>query len=190
MKLAFIYPPAWAPWAHSYAMALLSAGAKKSGHTFIGFDLNIDFYNSVSEEDKELWLEDNVVYWENEKYLETFISRYSTFIDKYIDEIVATRVPLCAFSINSASSRFARIFARKIKERNKNIFILFGGPDCFRSESGLNLLQDPGIDAICTGEGDYFWPDFLDMFEKNKYSISEIGELKRALLQKEGWKYC
>ena len=173
MKVAFVHPPAWAPWAPSYAMALLSAGAKQRGHSFLGFDLNIDFHNAVSEDDKKLWLDENVIYWEGEKFLESFISRYSVFIDAYVDEIVATGVSLCAFSVNSASTKFANLIAQKIKERDNSIFILFGGPDCYRSEAGLKILENPNVDAICTGEADHAWPDFLDMFEKNNFSIGE-----------------
>jgi radical SAM superfamily enzyme YgiQ (UPF0313 family) len=177
MKVTFIFPPAWAPWAPSYAMALLNSLARKRGHDFIGYDLNIDFYNSVTSSDKNLWNDENVVFWFERKRVEELIKTHEEFIDNYIDKIVATRSKLYAFSVQTASSIFASLIAEKIKKRIPDCFILFGGPDCFRSERGLNFFKDPHIDGICVGEGDCFWPEFLNTFEENNYRVAKVEGL-------------
>lgn len=58
MTIAFVFPPAWAPWSPSYAMALLGAARRAAGHDFVGFDLNIGFHNAVPEDDRRLWRDD------------------------------------------------------------------------------------------------------------------------------------
>ncbi len=176
MKAVFIFSPPWAPWAPSYALALLKSSAETRGHEFIGFDLNIDFYNAVSKSERDLWSDDSAPAWVDER-LDIFLDKYSGFIDAYVEEIIAMDAKLCAFSVTSASSSFAKVLAGKIKERSTSIYILFGGPDCFKAEQGLDMLNTPQVDAICTGEADHFWPDFLDAFEKNGFKPSELKGL-------------
>lgn len=186
MKTAFVYPPAWAPWAPSYAMALLKAEAEQRRHIVTALDLNIDFHNAVSDSDKKLWRDEYAVRWQTEESVREIMNNYSDFLDNYVKIILSEQAPLCAFSVNSASSLFARLFARKIKERSPSTFILFGGPDCFRSEAGLEILKDPAVDAICTGEGDKAWPDFLDYFEKNDYRIDGLDVKGFCYNKKDG----
>lgn len=167
MRAAFIFPPAWAPWAPSYAMALLRAQALKAGHEFIGFDLNIDLYHAVSSSEKNLWLDENVVFWLDERRVAGLIETYGEFLDKYVERIVATGAGVYAFSVQAASSVFAVLIARRVKRLDPDGYVLFGGPDCFRAERGAGFLKEPCIDGICVGEGDLFWPEFLDRCEHN-----------------------
>jgi anaerobic magnesium-protoporphyrin IX monomethyl ester cyclase len=177
MRVAFVFSPAWAPWAPSYAMALLDAQARKRGHEFSGFDLNIDFYNAVSSADKNLWLDENVLFWLDALRVRRFVDANSGFLDDYIKKVVSTGARLYAFSVQTASSMFASVMAEKIKRFDPGSFVLFGGADCFRAERGVQLLENPSIDAICTGEGDLFWPEFLDLFERNGFRPARIEGL-------------
>ena len=177
MKVAFIFPPPWAPWAPSYAMGLLVAAGKKRGHDVIGFDLNIEMYNAVKENDKKLWNDDHVLTWLQPAQLEKILSQYEVFIDKYVDKIVATGAALCGISVNSASAPFSLYLAAKLKKRNPDLYILFGGPDCFRSERGLGFFDDQNVDAICVSEADHVWPNFLDIFENNNFQPGKLEDI-------------
>ncbi len=174
MRAVFVFPPAWAPWAPSYAMGLLSAAAKRRGHEFIGLDMNIEVHNAVAVPHREWWLDHNVLGWCNNSILDELWTRYPALLDGLVAQVVSAGAPLCAFSVTSASSNFARRMAKMIKQRSPSMTILFGGPHCFRSEAGLDLLADPAIDAICTGEGDLVWPDFLDAFEENGFRLRDV----------------
>lgn len=164
MKTAFVFPPAWAPWAPSYAMALLKAAACAAGHDFIGFDLNIDLHNAVPEGDRDLWRDDQAPFWGAMNQLVPYFERHRPFFEEYARQILATGAPVMAFSVNSASSNCAILLARLIKTMSPQTYVLFGGPDCFRAERGLAMLDEPAVDAICTGEGDLVWGPFLDAF--------------------------
>ena len=124
MRAAFIFPPAWAPWAPSYAMALLRAQALKAGHEFIGFDLNIDLYHAVSSSEKNLWLDENVVFWLDERRVAGLIETYGEFLDKYVERIVATGAGVYAFSVQAASSVFAVLIARRVKRLDPDGYVL------------------------------------------------------------------
>ena len=55
MNVAYIFPPPWDPTFPPYAMTLFEASTKKHHHGFFGFDLNVDLFHAVSEEDKDWW---------------------------------------------------------------------------------------------------------------------------------------
>jgi hypothetical protein len=59
MKVAFVFPPAWAPWAPSYAMALFAGGLRREGHNFLGYDLNIELYRAFGETAETFWRDDH-----------------------------------------------------------------------------------------------------------------------------------
>ena len=158
-------------------MALLDSQARNRGHDFRGFDLNIDLYNAVSSETKSLWLDENALFWLDPNRVRRFVDENSGVLDDYLRKVIATGARLYAFSVQTASSVFASMMAEKIKLFDPGSFVLFGGPDCFRSERGVRLFDNPSIDAICTGEGDLFWPEFLDLFERNGFRPGPIEGL-------------
>jgi anaerobic magnesium-protoporphyrin IX monomethyl ester cyclase len=175
MDFAFIYPPAWAPWAPSYALGLLTAAVRRHGHRPLCIDVNIKLHNQIPVEDRVLWNDQNGTFWMDRANIKEMIDKHRSFIDGLVDQVVSFNVKLCAFSINSASRLFALEFAELLKARDKDIYILFGGPDCFRAEAGLSVLDHPAVDAICTGEGDFALSDFLDKFEANGRPIAPIN---------------
>lgn len=174
MQAVLVFPPVWAPWAPSYAMGLLSAAAKQRGHECVGLDANIEFYRSVDAAQQAWWLDDKGSLWLQDSFIEELWAQYADALNVLVGRVIQANVPLCAFSVLSTSTKFALKMAEKIKERNPSIVIVFGGPDCFWSERGLELLESRAVDAICTGEGDLAWPNFLDAFEKNNFRLCDV----------------
>lgn len=164
MNVAFIFLPPWDPQFPSYAMALFKASTKKSGYSFYGLDLSVELYRAVQEEDKKLWDPQIAHLWLTET--DNFISKYSGIINDYIDQMIRSKIGLYALSINVYSKNLSLYMAKKIKEKDSNACILFGGPQCFPAYDGLGVLDNEHIDAICTGEGDLVWPRILDHFSK------------------------
>lgn len=167
MKVAFVFPPPWAPVAPSYAMALFASGCRRAGHVFRGYDLNIDMYHAMGPIAANLWRDDHVPHWCDRTYVDGLFSKQANFLASYIDDILAGEPDVLCVSIQSASSLFGMAFAERVRLRAPGIHILFGGPDCFPSERGLSLLNEPYIDAICTGEGDEVLPQYLAALEQN-----------------------
>lgn len=167
MKVAFVFPPAWAPWAPSYAMALFAGGLRREGHEFFGYDLNIDFYHEYGAGAEDLWRDDGVPQWNDQAFIDKVFQDHSRFLDRYIDRILARRPDILCLSVQSASTPFALALASRVRRRRPSLFILFGGPDCFPSEAGLSLLRHDCVDAICTGEGDEVLPLYLKALSEN-----------------------
>jgi radical SAM superfamily enzyme YgiQ (UPF0313 family) len=181
MKVSYIFPPPWDPKYPPYVMALFAGITKRANHDFFGYDLNVHFFNAVTEEDKELWDEQSAIRWNVE--CEQITQRYSDFLDNYVDEILSAGSTLFAIYVTYRSEHIALFLAKTIKEKKPNASIILGGPQCFPayegksflendlgdavcSYGGITLLESEFLDAICTGEGDLVWPKILDSFSQ------------------------
>jgi ribosomal peptide maturation radical SAM protein 1 len=54
------------------------------------------------------------------------------------------------------------ILARKLKTQHPNIMVIFGGANCEAEMRLATLRNFPFVDAVCLGEGDVAFPEFLD----------------------------
>lgn len=89
---------------------------------------------------------------------------------KYIKKI---KPDVVAFSIMSISHDSCLKMISKIKKYNKKIFIVVGGPHPTHYPQFVRLSE---TDAICVGEGDYAFADFLKTIEKGK-SMRKIANI-------------
>ncbi len=112
-------------------MALFEGSTKCHNHQFFGFDLNVDLYHAVSDEDKDLWGRINMRSVGTQEW-ERIVKQYSSFLDVYITSILKRRINLYAFYTSVYSKHLAFFIAKKIKETNHKSAIIFGGPQgCF-----------------------------------------------------------
>jgi radical SAM superfamily enzyme YgiQ (UPF0313 family) len=180
MKVALVQCPSWTIESPPYTLALLAAVLKKNGHEVICFDLNIELYRFCKEQVKkhdsiindESWAMDfrGNVWYEKDNVL-NFINKYESFINKFVDSILNNPSQIIGFSVQSTSKFFSLEIARKIKEKDKNKIIIFGGPLCFRSCYGIDILKDfQFLDYVCFGEAEEALPRLLNIIEKNGHA--------------------
>lgn len=177
MKITLIQCPAWTSESPPYALALLAAVLKKNGHGVICFDLNIELYGFCKEYVKH---DDSVIndgswamdfrgnVWYEKNLVLNFINRYQYYIDKLVETVCNSNAQVIGFSVQSTSKFFSLEIARKIKEKDKNKIIIFGGPLCFRNCYGIDILKDSQfLDSVCFGEAEEALPRLLNIIEKN-----------------------
>ncbi len=172
MKIALIQCPAWTTESPPYALTLLTAVLGKNGHEVECFDLNIDTYKFLKEHGSpgdstinyESWAMDfrgNV--WYEKNNVSDFINKYNYYIDGFVESVINSSSRIIGFSVQSTSRFFSLNIVRRIKERDKNKIIIFGGPLCFRNCYGIDMLKDNSfLDAVCFGEGE---ETFLKLIE-------------------------
>jgi len=137
-------------------------------------DLNIQIYHSVKEDDRKLWLDQYGGYWDDAAKVQEFFDRYQDLLQSIAGRLATAGVPVVGFSVNSASRLMSQHINRLMKAHNPKIISIFGGPDCFRGYHGLDFMNDPNIDALCTLEGDIALPALVDIIEKGdfgKYAV-------------------
>ncbi|MFH1778043.1 MAG: radical SAM protein [Candidatus Omnitrophota bacterium] len=185
MKIALVQCPAWTTESPTYGLALLTAALKKRGHEVLCFDFNIELYRFCKEQqnqhrsviNEESWSMDfrGSVWYEKDSVL-NFINRFEVYIDGLVELVVRSPVQIIGFSVQSTSKFFSLEFARRIKEKDKNKTIVFGGHLCFRNCYGINMLKDfQFLDFVCFGEAEESFPDLVGRLEKNEHIESYAG---------------
>lgn len=177
MKIALVQCPAWTAESPPYTLALLAAALKKNGHEVICFDLNIELYRFCKERVKandcvindESWSMDfrGNVWYEKDNVI-NFINKYGHYIDKLVDSIINIPARIIGFSVQSTSKFSSLEIARRVKEKDRNKIIVFGGPLCFKNCYGIDILKDfQFLDFVCFGEAEEAFPHLLNIIEKN-----------------------
>ena len=63
MRISLVQSPRWSIFTPSYAVALLTGNLRSKGFTCFQKDFDVTFYNAVNAEQKELWHNDNAMFW-------------------------------------------------------------------------------------------------------------------------------
>lgn len=171
MKVALVQCPSWSLLSPPYNLALLSACLKDKGHEVFCFDFNIDTYNHVvGKEGESGWgTKGESNSWLDRDYVDTFIRRYSSYIDGLVDKILDTQAKVIGFSVVEPSRYFTEEVINRIKEKDRSRIIVLGGNACFKNSIGRDFFDNPNVDALCLQEGEHAFFNFLKSIEDNSY---------------------
>ena len=154
VSLALVQCPGWGRECPPTALACLSAYARREGFGVACFDLN----NSLRERAPELramWDDkDQYSFWENPSQLEELLRRGGGLVDEFVDKVLATGARFIGFSTHTTSYLVSLELARRLKKKDPACVILFGGPQCARSQAALRFAEEPCVDAVVVGEGE------------------------------------
>lgn len=162
-KAALVQCPGWGRECPPHALACLAAYVRaKSSHKVFCFDFNNRFYHSVAKE-RPLW-DDKDLYsmWEDVPAVEKLLKDNTALVNGYAEEILATGARVVSFTTHTTSFRFSLALAEIIKRREPETIVIFGGPQCSRSQAGLELAKNPWVDATVTCEGEEILLKILD----------------------------
>lgn len=175
MEIALVHCPAWITDCPPYASASLAANLRGAGYKVRCYDLNIEFFRLTEADagktkiNSESWDECNIRDWENPKHVREYTMTHSDVIDRYIDDILSAPVKIVGFTTYYISAYFSYEVARRIKNRNPGIIIVFGGPYCFKNAVEIEVLNDcPAVDMICYGEAEEAIVKLADCINENK----------------------
>jgi len=162
MKVAFIQCPAWGRDCPPYTLAYFKALLSREGFEVSIYDVNNLLYHSGGEAGKKYWDDkDYYSYWENPELLKKLIEDNEQAIDRVVREIVSGGVRVVGFTTHTTSFIISLELARRIKKADSEIVIIFGGPQCSRSQAAASLIKQPEVDYVCPGEGDIVLPELL-----------------------------
>lgn len=164
MKIALILCPSWGIETPHLGIALLVAVLKKRGFQVQIFDFNIRVQNKYKE--KGLWKSEEDVHWESEASVLEFINENEELLDSFLDEVCSTDSRVIGFSIYNTTQKLSLELARRIKKKDKNKLIIFGGQQCFPKVAAEWLIKDEAVDAVIVGEGDEILPELMSKIEK------------------------
>jgi len=168
MKLALIQCPVWGTYDPPVALAQLSSCLKKEGNEVYVFDLNIKLYLNRTEDYKNMWAWEQCLFWYDKGQVDKFFRDNSKDIEGYVKDIINTEVRIIGFSVNTASRIASIKLARQLKEIDKRLVIIFGGPLFFEKRFIDSILNEGSVEIVVPGEGEDTFCELVTMIEKGQ----------------------
>jgi len=182
MKIALIQCPVWGTYDPPLALVQLSGCLKEAGHEVSCFDLNIKLYLNRASCYKDSWAWEQSFSWYKEESVDKFFKDNKGSIEKYVNELIAAGPKIAGFSLNAASKISSLKVARMIKDINKDIVIVFGGPLFFDKRLVEEILNNDCVDVVIPGEGEVVFAELADLIWKRK----DISSCDGISYKKEG----
>jgi anaerobic magnesium-protoporphyrin IX monomethyl ester cyclase len=207
MDVALVLLPNYQINSPSLALAYLASNLIKKGHTVSRFEFNLKFKNKKwikyiykFNQNDALVLEimKNPQLLNNSKF-----NKLNSYIDFCVKKILSKSPKVIGFSTYYTNKNISLFIAKKIKEINYKIKIVFGGPFTFVCDDiQRNILKTKWVDYIIIGEGEQLFIDLLKKlksFEKkskcdkqilstNSSSILKIDDIEFPLFRKKEFK--
>lgn len=175
MKIVLIQCPVWGTYDPPVGLAQLSGCLKQAGHEAAVFDINIKLYRQRSENYKNIWAWEQCSFWYDEESVEKFFTDNRTSIEEQINKIIASNSKAVCFSVNAASKLSSLKLARMIKEIDKGIVVIFGGPLFFENRFIAPVLDTGAVDFVAPGEGENVLVELVRALETGKDTVSCRG---------------
>lgn len=168
MKLALVQCPVWGTYDPPLALAQLSGCLRKVGHEVFCFDFNIIFYLNRTSNYKDSWAWEQSLSWYSEESVDKFFKDNKSYIEKGVNELITQGSKIVGFSVNAASRLSSLKIAAMIKDINKDIIIVFGGPLFFEKRFVEEILSLDYVDVVIPGEGEAAFVELADLISKRK----------------------
>lgn len=169
MRLAFIQCPAWGTQTPPLALAYMAGAMRAAGHHVMARDLNREFYDEADAELRDYWEVDRRTFWMLRELFEGSELRRHFLLkaERWISEILAYQPAMIGFTIYHTSKLASLALANLIKQRQPEIVIVFGGPDCQRFHSAAELVAESAVDGVVIGEGEVTLQEVIERFVSN-----------------------
>ncbi len=158
-------------------VSCLCGYVRNQGFSVGVYDLNVECYLNRGEKYKRHWEVENQEFWTQANSVESYFNDNLDIVDRLLKYIEQEK-PLALGFPNWFVSFESNIYiARKIKEKNPQIKLIFGGPDVsIRLMTGRLARKDyMFIDAFVLGEGELTLAELLTRFKKRESIIDCHG---------------
>lgn len=106
------------------------------------------------------------------------------FVEQCADEVMATNPTIVGLTSSFQQVMSSVAIARALRNRSDDLVIVMGGANCEGPLGRAMLQTHPELDAVCIGEGDRAFPEFLKALGPDGTLPSIDGILTRSQLTK------
>lgn len=182
MKIALIQAPCWGMFTPPLALASLSSYLRSKQHEVFVLDLNVELYHQVGREWKKYWGEAEIEFWKDYSLVEKMFAENNVIVESYLEKILEYDARIVGFSVYGSSLVPSLALAKKIKEKDKNKLIVFGGPQCSQYMSGRYIIEQDCVDIVVQGEGEEVLEEIVNLTERNE----KVSFIPGTLLKRDG----
>lgn len=166
MKIALIRCPCIKPdYPPDIGLGYLCSFLTNFGHEVFVFDLNVEIFHKVDIKNQKRWIDRNLATWELNRLGEEISV---THLEYCVKSILERKPRIIGFSVWGSNISFTLSLAKKIKETDRSIIIVFGGPECYPLLAGKDLIKLDYVDIVVYGEGELTLKEIVDSVEAGK----------------------
>jgi anaerobic magnesium-protoporphyrin IX monomethyl ester cyclase len=165
-KVALVTCPAYGLLHPPLSLAYLAAVLRNIDHEVISFDLNIQLFNELPKEQREIyWDVYRSEFWRDRGIVEKTVTKEK--FDAWAEDILQKKPDIVGFSIYSSNEFASLILAEIIKTKNDKIKIIFGGP-FIRRDNGVaeSVIGNGCVDIVVVGEGENTLQEIVNSYDK------------------------
>lgn len=163
-------------------LAYLFSFLKENNYDVSILDLNIILYESVNEQYKFYWDNNQSYHWYLKEIFDSLPFINEQCYIEFVKKILSLNSDILCFSIQHTSALFTLEIIKRIKLKEPSKKIILGGPNCYnlsRTETGFRLQNDlqKFANIIVVGEGEKTLLNILQhiKFGKPLYRCSGVA---------------
>lgn len=164
MNIVLVFPPLYGVDMPPLGLAYIAGQLIKHGHEVKVFCFNSQLYNEDKNK-SSLWDWDKTAEWATLDKINRHFD-VKALIEKWTQDILKHNPRVVGISTNNYSRILANLLADKIKEKNKSICVIFGGPWC--TEVLENNQLNENVDIYVRGEGEAIITVLAERISKNE----------------------
>jgi hypothetical protein len=173
--LLVVTPPVFTMMPH-IGVAYLSSFLRDRGFRVDVHDLSLRLFNKARPGLKRFWRVDCVNSFFQEQIAANIFKNFNRELDGFVEAILSTRTKVIGFSVNLISIYLANKIAEKIKRKDPERLIIFGGPGTFFKHP-RDLIVPAFADIYVIGEGENTLLSILKACYNNAKIVSAPGIL-------------
>ena len=166
MKVALIQCPSWWTVDPPVGLAQIAGCVKAAGHEPLVWDLNILLARNASKGYESMWRWEQFHFWNDPETVRRFFADNEALIDGYLSKIAASGASVAGFSVYHGSHLASLEAARRLKMKNPELRIVFGGQYFRFGDAKERMMRESAVDEVIVGAGDAAFPELLARLEK------------------------
>ncbi|MBI5663593.1 MAG: cobalamin B12-binding domain-containing protein [Nitrospirae bacterium] len=167
--LVLAQAPAWGTSTPPLALASLTAFMRNEGYRVLSQDLNIACLHIGGEKFMKTWeLSEALVFWNNRDEVLKFAGHHKEYLERWADYVIGSGADIIGISVYGSSYFMSLYLAELSKKKKDSLVIVFGGPHMSKFLAGKGAAENPFVDIVVDGEGEYTLRDILERIKGGK----------------------
>jgi len=126
-------------------------------------------------------------FWNQQKNQQDLFSKNKVTVERWVEDILAFSPDFVGMSVWESQLYFSQEIARMIKNKRKEIRVIFGGPWCSYCERGLPWIKNEYADYTVFGEGEFTLAEIVESWD-SRNSIPGCFKKTDGEILDGGWR--
>lgn len=175
-RAALIQAPVWGTREPPLGVVQLAGCLKSRGLPVKSYDFNNYLYRNRSKNFDTSWAWEQSFSWYDPEWVENFFSDYASVADEFLSKVLSVDPEIVGFSVSASTFHASIKLAALLKEANKDLIIVLGGPSFIEEEPIMEAFKEPAVDYIITGDGDEVFPKLVEAIEYSR-ELADVSGL-------------